>query len=72
MRKYTLGVPSELSDQPAHLCSQISLDWPMRNNDQGPDVQSMVSLTSLLITNSLTVLAKVFSNTLIFLLQKCE
>ena len=50
----------------------------------GPVVQSTVSLTSLLMTNSLTVLrsllmtnsllvvAKVFSATLIFLLQKCE
>ena len=37
---------------------------------QGPVVQSIVSLVSLLMTNSLTVVAKVFSNTLIFLLQK--
>ena len=36
------------------------------------DAFSMVSLTSLLMTNTLTVVAKVFSNTLIFLLQKCE
>ena len=34
-----------------------------------PFVQSIVSLTSSLMTNSLTVVAKVFSNTLIFLLQ---
>ena len=39
---------------------------------QGPDVQSIVSLTISLIKKSLTVTAKVFSNTLIFLLQKCE
>ena len=39
---------------------------------QGPVVQSIVSLTSLLMTNLLTVVAKVFSNTLIFLLQNCE
>ena len=38
----------------------------------GPVVQSVISLTSLLMTNSLTVVAKVFSNTLIFVLQKCE
>ena len=37
---------------------------------QGPVVQSIVNLTSLLMTNLLTVVAKVFSNTLIFLLQK--
>ena len=30
------------------------------------------SLTSLLMTNSLTVVAKVFSNTLIVLQKKCE
>ena len=38
----------------------------------GPVVQSIVSLTSSLMTNLLTVVAKVFSNTLIFLLQKSE
>ena len=32
----------------------------------GPFVQSIVSLTSLVMTNSLTVVAEVFSNTLIF------
>ena len=40
---------------------------PNRTKNQGP-----VGLTSSLMTNSLTVLAKVFSNTLIILLQKCE
>ena len=39
-------------------------------SDQGPVVQSMVSLMNVLMTNSLTAVAKVFSNTLIFLLQK--
>ena len=38
----------------------------------GPVVQSIVSLTSSLMTNSLTVVAKVFSNALVLLLQKCE
>ena len=37
----------------------------------GPVFQSIVNLTSSLMTNSLTVVAKVISNTLIFLLQKC-
>ena len=41
-------------------------------DDLGPAVQSIISLTSLLMTNLYTVVAKVFSNTLIFLLQKCE
>ena len=36
----------------------------------GPVVQSTVSLTNLLMTNSLTVVAMVFSNTLIFLLKQ--
>ena len=38
----------------------------------GPVVQSIVSLMSLYMTNLLTVLAKVFSDILIFLLQMCE
>ena len=38
----------------------------------GPVVQSIVSLTSVLMTNSLTIVTKVFSDTLIFLLLKCE
>ena len=36
----------------------------------GPVVQSFVSLMSLLMTNLLTVVAEVFSNTLIFFLLK--
>ena len=39
---------------------------------QGPVVQSIVSVTSSLMADSLTVVAKVFSNKLIFLLHKCE
>ena len=38
--------------------------------NQGPLVQSIVSLTSSLMTNSLTFVVVVFSNTLIFLMQK--
>ena len=38
-------------------------------NIQGPVVQSILSLMSLLMTNLLTAVAKVFSNTLIFLLH---
>ena len=45
----------------------VKLTWA-----QVPVVQSSATLTSSLITNSLTVVAKVFSNTLMFLLQKCE
>ena len=36
----------------------------LHESNLGPVVQSIVSLTALLITNSLTVVAKVFSNTL--------
>ena len=42
------------------------------SSNQSPVVQSIVSLSSFLMINSLTVVAKVFSNTLIFLLKKCE
>ena len=38
----------------------------------GPAVQSTVSLTSLLMTKSLTFVAKVLSITLTVLLQKCK
>ena len=54
-----------LSGYPSYL--DIWLD-----PEQGPGVQSIVSLTSSLMTNLLTVVAKVFSNTLIFLLPKFE
>ena len=40
--------------------------------EQGPVVQSFISLMTLLMTNLLTVVAKVCSNTLVILLQKCE
>ena len=38
-----------------------------RNIELDPVVQSIISLTNLLMTNPLTVVAKVFLNTLIFL-----
>ena len=44
----------------------------LRPGNRVPVVQSLVSLTNSLMTNFLTVVAKVFSNTLIFLLQKFE
>ena len=46
--------------------------WDKYVKDKMSVIQSIISLTSLLMTNSLTVVARVFSNTLIFLLQKCE
>ena len=47
-------------------CFQISSDY------RGPVDQCMVCLTSLLMTNSFTVVAKVVLNTFMFLLQVCE
>ena len=70
---------------PPLICSYENLHWAQSRQqmmqsffvwtteiDQGPIVQSIISLASLLMTNSLNVVAKVFSNTLIFLLQKYE
>ena len=39
---------------------------------QGPVVQSIVSLTSLLVVRMLTILISAISNSQIFLLKKCE
>ena len=39
---------------------------------QGPVVQSIVSLTSLLVVKILTVLVSTISNSQVFLLKKCE
>ena len=39
---------------------------------QGPVVQSIVSLTSLLVVKMLTVLVSTISNSQVFLLKKCE
>ena len=49
--------------------SKMRIEIPL---GQGPFVQSNVSLTSLLMANTLTGVANVFSNTLLFLLRKCE
>ena len=50
-------------------CHCIVID---RRGHLGPIVQRIVSLMSFVMTNSLTVVAKVFSNKLIFLQEKCE
>ena len=41
-------------------------------SNQGPVVQSIVSLTSLLVVKMLTVLVSTISNSQVFLLKKCE
>ena len=48
------------------------LDQQRNHKSLGSVVHSIVSLTSSLMTNTLTVVAKIFSKTLIDLLQKCE
>ena len=54
----------------AHLV-QVNLQFSFMGPEKlGPVVQSIVSQTSLLMTNSLTFVAKVFSNTLIFFAEK--
>ena len=42
------------------------------DNNQGPVVQSIVSLTSWLAVKMLTVLVSTISNSQVFLLKKCE
>ena len=39
---------------------------------QGPDVQSIIRLTSSLVVKILTVLVSTISNSQVFLLKKCE
>ena len=41
-------------------------------NDQGPVVQSIVSLTSSLVVKMLSVLVSKVSDSQLFLLKKCE
>ena len=76
-----IPVPRMMSMEPwqnvcnLHIWMQLSCsrqDYHTYPKYMGPVVQNIVSLTSLLMTNSLTVIAKVFSNTLKFLLQKCK
>ena len=43
-----------------------------KNYNQGPVVQSIVSLMSLLVVKMLTVLVSTVSNSQVFLLKKCE
>ena len=54
------------ADEPIHRYTHVSLPA------QGPVVQSIVSLTSLLVVKMLTVLVSTISNSQVFLLKKCE
>ena len=42
------------------------------NQDKGPVIQSIVSLTSSLVLKILTILVSTISNSQVFLLKKCE
>ena len=42
------------------------------DKDQGPFIQSIVSLTSSLVVKMLSVLVSTISNSQVFLLKKCE
>ena len=57
----------QAADSLQALC--ITLD---KRSIQGPVVQSLVSLTSLLVDKLLTVLVSTISNSQVFLLKKCE
>ena len=59
LRRYTERADS---DHPKHVLSVI----------QGPVVQSIVSLTNLLVVKMLTVLVSTISNSQVFLLKICE
>ena len=50
----------------------ISLETVKCIDDQGPVVQSTVSLTSSLVVKMLTVLVSTISNSQVLLLKKCE
>ena len=51
------------------LCHEFNGDVTI---EQGPVVQSIVSLMSLLVVKMLTVLVNTKSNSQVFLLKKCE
>ena len=55
-----------------HICSKalFHVMWPIYLDNQGPVVQSIVSLTSSLRVISLTVLAGSIYNILIFFAEK--
>ena len=57
-----------LIDYPINCASQDMLD-SRAGYDQGPVVQSVVSLTSLLVVKMFTVLVSTISNSQVFLLQ---
>ena len=51
--------------------TKIHCNTIMKHN-QGPVVQSIVSLTNSLVVKMLTVLVNTISNLQVFLLRKCE
>ena len=57
---------------PTHFTPKVNALCQIVKTNVDPVVQSIVSLMSLLMISLLSVVAKVFSDTFIFLLQKCE
>ena len=51
---------------------RLLLECATSLDDQGPVVQSTVSLTSSVVVKMLTVLVSTISNSQVFLLKKCE
>ena len=55
------------------LCCECGSAWTSSDySDQGPVVQSVVSLTSPLVVKMITALVSTISNSQVFLLKKCE
>ena len=77
---FKIYVYSADTNHPAHLCSLNGVfAYPLLNPfhlcdfpNLGTVVQSIVSLTSLLVVKMLIVLVSTISNSQVFLLKKCE
>ena len=58
----------------SHVLKKLKKTPPIckRNKNLGPVVQSIVSLTSLLVVKIITVLVSTISNSQLFLLKNCD
>ena len=55
-----------------HTWAFLGLHFFAGSKDQGPVVQSIISLMGSLVVKILTVLVSTISNSQVFLLKKCE
>ena len=76
---YSLEVPQRgNSNENPNICGRgevkkdINTFWLQKAPYLGPVVQSVASLTSLLVVKILTVLLSIISNSQVFLLKKCK